>query len=75
MEITFKWKTSDSGGGQCPAIYDAPSGYVVQGKKIDEATRAQLRDLAMDEDAVYVPADVIDRLVEERLAQRATVPA
>jgi len=29
--------------------------------QIDAATRAQLRDLGADEDAVWVPADVIDR--------------
>ena len=62
MEITFMWKDDNSGGGGCPAIYKAPGGYVVQGKILDEETRAQLRQLASDEDAIYVPANVLDRL-------------
>ena len=60
-EIEFMWKTRDSATGNCPAQYKAPGGYVIQGKKIDAATRAQLRDLGADEDAVFVPDDVIDR--------------
>lgn len=62
MEIEFLWKDKDSGGGGCPAIYNAPGGYVVQGKLLDAETRAQLRQLADDEDAIYVPANVLDRL-------------
>jgi hypothetical protein len=37
-------------------------GYVVQGVKLDDDTRAQLRDLAHNEDGVFVPAAVLDRL-------------
>jgi ADP-ribose pyrophosphatase YjhB (NUDIX family) len=62
MEIEFMWKTGDSNTGNCPAMYAAPGGYVVQGKMLDDATRAQLRDLGGDETAVFVPADVIDRI-------------
>jgi hypothetical protein len=62
MEITFMWKDEGSGGGGCPALYEAPGGYVVQGKTLDPGTRARLRQLAGDEDAVFVPANVLDRL-------------
>jgi hypothetical protein len=62
MKIEFLWKDSGSGGGGCPAIYRAPGGYVVQGVKLDDETRAQLRQLADSEDGVYVPANVLDRL-------------
>ncbi len=61
-DITFLWKADGSGGGGCPALYRTPDGYVVQGVKIDEATRGKLRQLAADEDAVYVPANVLDKL-------------
>jgi hypothetical protein len=62
MKITFLWKDRASGGGGCPALYEASGGYVVQGVRIDAATRAQLRQLADTEDAVFVPANVLDRL-------------
>jgi hypothetical protein len=62
MEIRFMWKDSDSNVGDCPAIYEAPGGYVVQGKFLDDETRAQLRQLGDDETAVFVPANVIDRI-------------
>ncbi len=62
MKIKFLWKDADSGGGGCPALYEAPGGYVVQGIRLDAATRAQLRQLADSEDAVFVPANVLDRL-------------
>jgi hypothetical protein len=60
--IEFLWKDSGSGGGGCPALYRAEGGYVVQGVRLDAATRAQLRQLAADEDAVFVPANVLERL-------------
>ncbi len=62
MKIEFMWKTGDSNTGNCPARYRAPGGYVIQGKRLDDETRAQLRDLGTDEDAVFVPDDVIDGL-------------
>ena len=62
MQIKFLWKTDGSAVENCPALYKAPGGYVVQGKMLDEATKAQLRQFGSDEDAVFVPADVIDRI-------------
>lgn len=77
--LTYLFKDTGSGGGGCPALYDAPRavpGYGVQGKvlrlkddtrpgfvvyglplTVDE--RAGLRDVAGDEDAVWVPADAL----------------
>jgi hypothetical protein len=65
-EITFMWKTVTSNVGDCPALYKAEGGYVVQGKAVGPATRAQLRELSDDEAAVWVNADVIDRIREDR---------
>ena len=62
MKIKFMWKDRESNVGNCPAMYEAPGGYVVQGKLLDAETRAQLRDLGGDEGAVFVPANVIERL-------------
>ncbi len=62
MRIRYLWKDDGSGNNGCPAIYTADGGYVVQGKSLDAETRAQLRALSDDEDAVFVPANVLDRL-------------
>jgi hypothetical protein len=65
MEIEFIRKTDSSTTGNCPAIYQAPGGqFVIQGWRVDDDTRARLRDLADDEDAVLIPADVIAGIVE-----------
>ncbi|MBL0886195.1 hypothetical protein [Myceligenerans indicum] len=63
MDIEFMWKDENSTGGNCPALYRTAGGdYVVQGARLDADTRARLRDLAESEDAVVVPANVLDRL-------------
>ena len=62
MQIQFMWKTEGSAVENCPALYRAPGGYVVQGKVLDAETRAALRQVGSDEDAVFVPADVIERI-------------
>ena len=62
--LTFMWKDDASGGGGCPALYTVDGGYIVQGIKLSDAERAQLRQLADDEDGVFVPANVLDRLRE-----------
>lgn len=62
MDIEFMWKDKESKSEGCPALYRAAGGYVVQGVRLDDDTRAQLRQLADDEDAVFVPANVIDRV-------------
>jgi hypothetical protein len=60
--LTYLWKDPGSGTGGCPALYATEGGYVVQGLRITDGERAQLRDLALGEDAVFVPAAVLDRL-------------
>lgn len=66
MKITFLWKDTGSGGGGCPSLSEAEmggrAGYVVNGALLDEATRAQIPHLGTDEAAVWVPANVLDRL-------------
>ena len=62
MHIEFMWKDESSYTGNCPAMYRTEGGYVVQGKVLDAETRAQLRDLGGDETAVFVPANVIDKI-------------
>jgi hypothetical protein len=60
--LKYLWKDADSGINGCPALYATDGGYVVQGVKLTDDERAQLRALADSEDAVFVPANVLDRL-------------
>lgn len=60
--LEFLWKDSGSQTNNCPSLYRTDGGYVVQGVKIDDETRQTLRDLGANEDAVYVPSNVLDRL-------------
>lgn len=64
MKLTYLWKDVHSATGGCPALYETDGGFVVQGVQLDAETRAQLRDLADNEDAVFVPANVLTRLRE-----------
>ena len=60
--LKFLWKDTESIGGSCPALYQTDGGYVVQGVKLTDSERAQLRRLADGEGAVFVPANVLDRV-------------
>lgn len=61
-KLAFMWKDSNSGAGGCPALYRTEGGYVVQGIKLTDDEHAQLRQLANNEDGVFVPDNVLDRL-------------
>jgi hypothetical protein len=63
MQIEFIKKTKDSWSGNCPAIYRVTSeegGYVVQGKRLGGASRAQPPGLGPGEAWVWVQSDVVD---------------
>lgn len=61
-DLELLWTDNGCQGSQCPALYKTDGGYVVQGKMLDADTRAALRGLGDDEDAIFVPANVLDRL-------------
>ncbi len=64
MKLEFIRKTANSVNGNCPAIYKNDSGnYVIQGWLVSDDVRAQLRDLADNEHAIEIPADVIAGIV------------
>lgn len=48
-------------GGDCPSVHttDNPDVVVVQGVKLDDATRAEMAGMPGHEDAVTIPADVL----------------
>lgn len=67
METEFMWKDLDSRTGGCPSlsrVIKGPGGYVVVGKNLAASTRAQIPEVGDDETAVFVPANVLDRLRE-----------
>lgn len=64
MKLEWLWKDNSSGNTSCPALYRTNGGYVVQGRILDAEARAQLRHVDEGEDAVFVPANVLDRLRE-----------
>ena len=64
LDEALVWVQSDviDGSGNSPAIPGVASedgGYVVQGRRLDDETRAQLRDLGLDEDGVWVPSAMV----------------
>lgn len=64
-KIKFMWKDEDSRTGNCPALLaveDGPAGYIVVGKNTGPSVRAQVPEIGEDETAVFVPANVLDRL-------------
>jgi hypothetical protein len=64
-KIKFLWKDGDSRTGGCPGLHiveEGPEGYVVVGKNTNPALRAQISEISDDETAVFVPANVLDRL-------------
>lgn len=63
MQLKFMWKDDASNTGNCPAVYEADGGYVVQGKI-----------LGLSATAVYCPANVIDRLGLDVAGMRAIEP-
>jgi hypothetical protein len=70
VDYEFLWKDIASGGNGCPALIKGDGGYYVQGKVVDAETRAALQavaeannsGLSPDEDVIFVPANVLDRL-------------
>jgi hypothetical protein len=69
-ELVFLWKDGNSGGNGCPALIAGDGGYYVQGKIVDAEKRAAINAVAGpnqaalgdDEDVIFVPANVLDRL-------------
>ena len=63
MEIKFMWKTKPPPSSNCPALSTRPPAATsCRARCSTRQTRAQLRQLGGDEDAVFVPANVIDRI-------------
>lgn len=72
MDLEFLWKTYGSGNGDCPSLFKTDGGYIAVGKllnsddlaQVHTAGRANNSGIGADETAVFIPADVLDRLRE-----------
>ena len=64
----YLWKDEQSSGSCCPALYRIDDGFLVQGKR-HRATDNGIRDLAADEEVVYVPRNVLSRLIRESVSE------
>lgn len=64
MQSELQYKTPGCAGGDCPArrkVTSAEGGYVIIGKRLSMADRAQVPGIGDGEDAVWVPDDVIEQ--------------
>jgi len=64
-KLALMWKTNASRTGNCPSLHrvkDSIGGYVVVGRSTNPSVRALIAEIGDDETAVWVPADVLDRL-------------
>lgn len=72
MDLAFLWKTGESGNGDCPSLFKTDGGYIAVGKLLNSEDldqvaalgRANNSGIGADETAVFIPADVLDRLRE-----------
>jgi hypothetical protein len=70
--LKFMWKSGDCANLDCPALYEVDGGHIVVGKLLSGDDLAQVRALGGannsgigdGETAVFLPADVLDRLRE-----------
>lgn len=71
IQLQFLWKDVNSGGNGCPALIKTDGGYYVQGRAVtDVRERAAIQAVAdanqaglrADEDVIFVPSNVLDRL-------------
>lgn len=70
--LEFMWKDVASGNGDCPALYKVDGGHIVVGKLLTGDDLAQVQSvgeahnsgIGADETAVFLPANVLDRLRE-----------
>ena len=63
MHTELVRKTRSCAGNDCPAVRkvtSAEGGYVIIGKRLSPADRAAIPGIGDGEDALWVPADVIE---------------
>jgi hypothetical protein len=68
LSFEFLWKDAASNTGNCPSLSRSRNGdrdgYLVAGIPVAEGTRARIPHISDGEMAVWVPANVIERIKE-----------
>jgi hypothetical protein len=75
MKLRRLAKDPRSGTGDCPAVYvaeDDPTVMVVQGKRLDAETAAELQDALGDETAVRISAETLMLALDVYRAEQRT---
>lgn len=66
LDFEFLWKDEASNTGNCPSLSRAAAGgrdgYLIAGVPVGEATRSAIPHISDGETAVWVPANVIERI-------------
>lgn len=71
MQLTHLFTWSNSGGGNCPAVYDTDRGsLVVQGWNLEARDSTQLRDVAANETGVEIPYELAEQIADMVTARR-----
>ena len=67
MQTELQYKTASCAGNDCPAVRkvtSAEGGYIIVGRRLSAADRAQIPGVGDGEDALWVPDDLIERSLE-----------
>lgn len=71
VKLTYLFKWSNSGGGNCPAVYDTDSGdLVIQGWNLADDEAGQLRNRAANESGVRIPYELAEQIADMVQAKR-----
>lgn len=71
MQLTYLFKWGESGGENCPAVYDADNGdLVIQGYNLSDDETGQLRNRAGNEAGVRIPYTMAEQIADMVNARR-----
>jgi hypothetical protein len=71
MKLTYLFKWRNSGGENCPAVYDTDGGdLVIQGYNLDGDATSQLHNRAANESGVRIPYELAEQIADMVNARR-----
>jgi len=71
MQLTCLFKWRNSGGGNCPAVYDTDVGdLVIQGYGLTVDESRQMVNVAHDESGIRIPYEMAEQIADLVIARR-----